>query len=648
MIPVRNIFRQIFQQVSCRVPGIRAVAGYFYDRGSALWEAQRYEEAIASFDRALAFRPCYPEAYYQRGNTQMRLGRPAEALASYDCAIALKHDYANAYYNRGLAMQRLQRHEEAVESFDRALGIQPDDAESYNNRGIALGEHNRHDAAVESFDRAIALKPDYADALYNRGSALTHLKRFADAVESFARLIAACPDYSFAKGYLLHAKMCCCDWEGLSRLYSSIRQDVAAGKKSAEPFGFQAISESTHDLQVCAKLYAAEKFPTHAPASGGPKARRKPKIRIGYLSGEFRDQATSVLMAELFEVHDKSRFEIFAFDNGWDDRSELRRRIKLAFDELVDIAHLDDLEAVAAIKAREVDILVNLNGYFGHGRQAVFSHRASPIQVNYLGFPGTLGADYIDYLIADRMVIPEKSRADYAEKIVYLPHSYQVNDRKRHISSQVYAREASGLPRDGFVFCCFNNVYKITPGTFDVWMRILERVEGSVLWLVEDRPDAGDNLREEARRRGVDAARLVFAQRFPLPEHLSRHRLADLFLDTLPYNAHTTASDALWAGLPLVTCAGATFPGRVGASLLNALELPELVTATFEAYEATAVDLATNPRRLAELRQKLQQNRLTKPLFDTPRFAQHIEAAYTAMYERYHADRPPDHLTIGL
>ena len=646
MNPVRGIVRQILQ-VSRQLPGIRAAARYFYGRGNAQWEEQRYDEAIASYDRALEFRPRYPEAYYQRGNTQMRLGRPAEALASYDCALALKHDYANAYYNRGLALQHLLRHEEAVESFDRALEIQPDDAESHNNRGIALGELKRHDAAVESFDRALALKPEYADALYNRGNALTQLKRFADAVESFARLIAANPDYSFAKGYLLHAKMCCCDWEGLSPLYSSIRQDVAAGIKSAEPFGFQAISESTHDLQVCAKLYAAEKFPPRVAAPGGPKASRKPKIRIGNLSGEFRDQATSHLIVELFEVHDKSRFEIFAFDNGWDDRSELRGRLNRAFYELVDIARLGDLDAVAAIKAREIDILVNLNGYFGHGRQAVFSHRPSPIQVNYLGFPGTIGADYIDYLIADRLVIPEESRADYAEKIVYLPNSYQVNDRKRRISDRVYAREELGLPRAGFVFCCFNNVYKITPGTFDVWMRILGRVEDSVLWLMEDRPDAADNLREEARRRGVDAARLVFAQRLPLPEHLSRHRLADLFLDTLPYNAHTTASDALWAGLPLVTCAGATFPGRVGASLLNALELPELVTATVESYEATAVDLATHPRRLAELRQKLQQNRLTKPLFDTPRFSQHIETAYIAMYERYHADLPPDHLYVG-
>ena len=587
------------------------------------------------------------EAHYQRGNEQMRLGRPAEALASYDCALKLRHDYANAHYNRGLALQRLQRHEEAVRSFDRALEIEPNDAESHNNRGIALGELKRHDAAVLGFDHAIALKPDYADALYNRGNALTHLKRYAEAVKSFALLTTVCPDYSFARGYLLHARMCCCDWTGLSRLYSSIKEDVAAGRKSAEPFGFQAIAESTRDLHVCATLFAAEKFPSRAAAPGRARARRKSKIRIGYLSGEFRNQATSLLMAGLFEAHDKSRFEIIAFDNGWDDGSELRRRINLEFDEIVDIARLGDRDAVAAIQAREVDILVNLNGYFGQGRQAVFSYRPAPIQVNYLGFPGTIGADYIDYLIADRTVIPESSRAHYAEKIVYLPNSYQVNDRKRRISDEVYAREAMGLPGDGFVFCCFNNAYKITPATFDVWMRILKRVEGSVLWLLEDNPDAASNLREEARRRGVDAARLTFAQRLPLPEHLSRHRLADLFLDTLPYNAHTTASDALWAGLPLLTSVGATFPGRVGASLLYALDLPELVTATFEMYEATAVELATNPRRLAEIREKLHQNRLTKPLFDTPRFARDIEAAYIAMYERYHANLPPDHFAIG-
>ena len=646
MNSVRRIFTQFRQRIWRWLPGTRGLALYYYRRGDTLWDRQQYVEALASYDRALEISPGYAEAFYQRGNTLMRLGRPAAALASYDCALRFRRDYANAFYNRGLALQRLQRQDEAIASFDRALEIRPDDAESYNNRGIALGELKQHAAAVLSFDRAVALKPDYADAYYNRGTALTHLKKYADAARSFARLVTVSPDYGFAKGYLLHTKMCCCDWAGLSVLYESVKQDISAGRKSAEPFGFQAISDSTHDLHACAKLYAAEKFPRQHIQLCNLKAHRKSKIRIGYLSGEFRRQATAILMTELFELHDKSRFEIFAFDNGWDDGRELRKRINLAFDESIDIARLGDLDAATAIRAREIDILVNLNGYFGYGRQAVFSYKPSPIQVNYLGFPGTTGAEYIDYLIADRTLIPEQSEPHYSEKIAYLPDSYQVNDRKRCIADRVFTKEELGLPIRGFVFCCFNINYKITPAIYDVWMRILKRVECSVLWLYEENPGVAGNLRKAAAERGVDAGRLVFAQHMPLPEHLSRHRLADLFLDTLPCNAHTTASDALWAGLPLLTCVGATFPGRVAASLLGAIDLPELITSTLAEYEAVAVELATNPPRLAEIRHKLQNNRLTRPLFDTPRFTQHIEAAYIAMYERYHADLPPDHLHI--
>lgn len=495
---------------------------------------------------------------------------------------------------------------------------------------------------LASFAKAIELKPASAHAHFNHGNALLKLKRNADAVRSFARTLELSPDFSFAAGYMLHAKMLSCDWAGLSELCEQVETGIHAGKAAAEPFGYQAISASEHSLRRCAEIYLAHKFPEQTNLFASTKQQTPQKIRIGYVSGEFREQATSILMAELFELHDKTRFVIVAFDNGWDDGSDIRARINAACDGVVDISGLGDFEAATAIHERKIDILLNLNGYFGAARQGVFAHRPSPILVNYLGFPGTIGASYIDYLIADRTVIPEASRQHYTEKIVYLPDCCQANDTKRRIADKIFTRAELGLPESGFVFCCFNNNYKITPQTFDGWMRILKQVSGSVLWLIVDDATAAANLRQEAMWRGVTADRLIFAPRMPLSEHLARHAEADLFLDTLPYNAHTTASDALWAGLPLLTCTGTTFPGRVATSLLKAIGVPELIASAQNEFEVKAVELATHPERLAQTRQKLWAHRLTTPLFDSKRFTTNIENAYLQMYERYQAGLHPN------
>ena len=562
-------------------------------------------------------------------------------------AVAVNPTNAAAHSNYGNALKELKRLDEALASYDRALTIKPDFADAYNNRGVTLQELKRLEEALASYDRALTIKPDYAEAYNNRGDVLIRLGRLADAAQCFDQLLKLAPDFGFVKGRLLHAKTLSCEWTELRDLCESIRQDIAHSKPTIVPFEYQGISDSEQDLRTCAEVYAAASFPRSAIQLHTKKTERHGKIRLGYLSGEFRNQATSILIAELFELHSKERFETFAFDNGWDDGSDIRARLNSAFDEIIDIRRVPDLEAATLINAREVDILVNLNGYFGEARQGIFAYRPSPIQVNYLGFPGTLGAEYIDYLIADSTVIPDTSRQHYSEKIAYLPHSYQVNDRKRAIAKKTFSREELGLPRTGFVFCCFNNNYKIIPGTFDSWMRILKRVDGSVLWLLEDNLEAAGNLRKEALARGVIADRLVFAKRLPPAEHLARHAAADLFLDTLPYNAHTTASDALWVGLPLVTCVGQTFPGRVAASLLKAIDLHELVTTTQEQYEALAIELATDPQRLRQIRQKLERNRMTTPLFDTRSFTKYIEDAYTQMYERYQADLPPDHIFVS-
>jgi len=609
--------------------------------GNALCGMKRYEDALASYDRALALRPDHADALMNRGDVLRLLGQHARALAAYDRVVALQPDRAEAHLRRGNVLLELMRETQALASYDRALAVEPDFVEALISRGIALRRLGRLEEAIASYDRALNLEPGSALALYNRGNAQLESGRPHDASRSFARLLELVPDHPFAKGQLLHAEMLCCDWTHFASMTESIGREIEGGKKVAEPFGYLGVSSSEKALRLCATTYAATHFPRAPTACWKGEKYDNPRIRIGYLSGEFRHQATSILMTELFELHDRKRFELFAFDNGWDDGSAIRRRIERAFDEVVDIAHLGDSEAANAIRARRIDILVNLNGYFGRDRQGVFSRRPCPVQVNYLGFPGTLGADYIDYIVADRHVIPPGHDAFYVERVVRLPDTYQVNDSKRRIAERTPSRTEADLPDAGFVFCCFNNHYKITPDIFDVWMRLLGRVEGSVMWILEGNAAAMRNLRSEAQKRGVASERLVFAPFRDLAEHLARHRLADLFLDTLPYNAHTTASDALWAGLPLVTCSGSTFPGRVAASLLEAAGLPELITHSRDDYEALALRLATTPVELAAVRAKLARNRTSCPLFDTERFRRHIESAYVTMWARYQRGEPP-------
>ena len=609
--------------------------------GLALRQLGRADEALASHDRALALKPGFAQAHNNRGNALRDLGRHAEALASYDRALALKPDYVNAMKNRGDTLLDLNRPADALASYDAALVLAPDDAGMGNDRGIALGELGRHGEAVAAFDGVLARNPDYAEARANRANALLDLKRYEDAAACFATLVERAPDYPFARGQLLHTRMLCCDWAGFEQLAAQVRDDVRAGRKSAEPFGWQGVSDSPADLRRCAETFAAAHFPPAATPLWRGEGYAHDRIRLGYLSGEFRQQATSILMAGLFEAHDRDRFELVAFDNGWDDGSAIRARLAEAFDEIVDIGRLSDGDAAALIRRREVDVLVNLNGYFGRGRQGVFARRPAPVQVNYLGFPGTLGVDYIDYLVADARVIPPGDEAFYSERIVRLPDCYQANDRRRPIADATPTRDEAGLPETGFVFCCFNNNYKIVPEVFALWMRLLSRVEGSVLWLFEDNPAAARNLRREAERRGVAPARLVFAPRLAPDAHLARHRLADLFVDTLPYNAHTTASDALWAGLPVLTCTGTAFAGRVAGSLLHAAGLPELVAGSLAEYEALALRLATTPSLLAGYRARLEAQRASCPLFDTDRFRRHIEAAYVEMAARQRRGEPP-------
>jgi predicted O-linked N-acetylglucosamine transferase (SPINDLY family) len=622
------------------------VAATYNNRASALKELERFEEALASYDQAIAIKADYAEAYFNRGVVLNELKQFAAALASYDQAIAVKPDFAGAYFNRGIVLKELQQFAEALASYDQAIAIKADYAEAYLNRGNLLRELRQFPAALASYDRAISIRPDYPAGYFSRGNVFLDLKQHEAAIASYDRAMALKPDFKFLQGLCRHARMQICDWGdfdvGLTRLLAGIERNEPV----SQPFPLLALSESGPLHMKAAEIYVQEECPLNRALPAMLKHHRHNRMRIGYFSADFRNHPVATLAAELFETHDRSRFETTAFSFGPDTQDEMRRRMERAFDRFVDVRGRSHADIALLARSLEIDIAVDLMAFTEHCRPQIFALRAAPVQVNFLGYPGTMGAQYMDYLIADRTLIPESSQSHYSEKIIYLPHSYQVNDAKRCIADTIFTRESLGLPPTGFVFCCFNNNYKITPGTFDSWMRILRRVEGSVLWLLEDNACVAKNLRREAVRRGVEPKRLVFAKRVEMPEHLARQRVAGLFIDTLPYNAHTTASEALWTGLPVLTCIGATFAGRVAASLLMAIELPELVTSNQEQYVELAVELATDAPRLAGIKQKLADNRLTTPLFDTRLFTKHIEAAYTIIDERYHAGLPAEHTYI--
>lgn len=618
------------------------------NRGTALYFLRRLEEALAAYEQALAIQPDFAEAWNGHGLALRDLGRTEEALARFESALGARPDYADAWNNRGNALLVLKRFADAVASYDKALAINPDNVEALYNRGSCLCFLNRLDDALASYDRALALKPDYTDALHSRGMIRWKDSRYyEDAVRDLEKVLSLNPDHDYLRGDLLHLRMQGADWSGFDELVSAIDAGVRADKPVVDPFMYLAISDSPADLQACAVGFTRHFHPP-APMPRNHARRGREKIRLGYVSGEFRAQATAYLTAGLYECHDKSKFELVAFDSGsGTDNSPMRRRLEAAFDRFIPIAHLSDRAAAEKIIDEEIDILVSLNGYFGSHRMGVFAHKPAPVQVNFLGFPGTLGAGYVDYILADRFVIPEAEQRYYAEKVVYLPATYQVNDSRRHLPQGAPRRSGHRLPETGFVFCNFNMNYKFTPAMFAVWMRILSQVEGSVLWLLEGNAAAPDNLRREAERHGIAGDRLVFAPFVAMERQLDRLQLADLFLDSVPCNAHTTASDALWAGVPLLTCRGGAFSGRVATSLLHAIDLPELVTENLEDYEALAVKLAGDPASLQAIRQKLVRNRQTAPLFDTDRYRRQLEAAYTTMWERFQRGEAPRSFDVG-
>jgi predicted O-linked N-acetylglucosamine transferase (SPINDLY family) len=649
-----------------------------YNLGFILQERGKLDAAIEAYRRALALRPDMPQAYTNLGVALQHQGKLDDAVAAFRQAIVCNPNHADAHFNLGVVLRLQDRIEEAAAAYRRvveldpshaaarnnlalilseagelaaadvllrqAVGRWPDYAEGHNNLGALLLDQGRPQEALDVLRAALRLKPDYPEAYLNMGNALRELGSLAEAIDAYRRAIALRPTYAEALAQLIYHRARACDWGDAGAeeaLLSAVRQNAAR----IPPFMLIPTAATGADQLLCARKWVEhfavpeqQVFQHHATPRSGP-------LRIGYLSSDFYDHATAYLIAELIERHDRDRFEIHGYSYGADAGGAMRARLVSAFDRFTDIDALSHRAAAARIRADDIDILVDLKGHTHRARPKILAFRPAPVQVSYLGFPGTMGASFIDYIIADDFIVPRDRQTLFAEKLAYLPDCYQPNDTRREIAAAP-SREECGLPAQGFVFCAFNNSFKITPTFFAIWMRLLQRVPGSVLWLLESNALVRRNLTAAAAAAGVDPARLVFAPMLPHGQHLARHRHADLFLDTLPCNAHTTASDALWAGLPVLTCVGETFAGRVAGSIVRAAGLSELVASSPRDYEALAQALAREPARLADIRSRLGAGRANLPLFDTAKRTHDLEALYARMAEIWRSGQPAAPITL--
>ena len=593
--------------------------------------------------QSLVMAPKNSEAFRLLGVVFAFKGNFQEALKSLDKAIKLDPNHWLAHSNRGNVLKDLNQFEAALKSYDKTIALQPNYAEAHNNKGNAFQELKRYQDAVKSYDQAIALQPSYAEAYSNAGNALKKLNLLDLALIAYEKALELGDQSGIALSGYLSTKMQLCDWSGIQELLNQVENGDIPNKERFYPFNLFFICTSPWIIQEITQAYMSSENPAKIDLGSITKSKKNEKIRLGYFSADFRNHAVSHLMAGVLECHDKEKFELVAFSMGSNESDDMRERLKASFDQFIDVSSKSDREVAQLARNLNIDIAIDLGGLTQNSRPKIFAYRAAPIQVGYIGYLGTMASYYFDYIIADETIIPPELREAYTEKIIYLP-SYQANDPKRKIAERVFTRQEFGIPSNSFIYCCFNNNYKFTPSIVDSWAKILLQVGESVILLYAENDTVKRNLLAEFEARGIREERVFFAERMPLAEYLARYRIADLFLDTSPYNAGTTASDALWAGLPVITFLGETFSARMGGSLLNAIGLPELVCHSQNEYEDLAIDLGKNREKLGEMKDRLAKNRLAMPLFDTPLFTRNLEIAYEKVYERYQDDLSPIHI----
>jgi len=617
----------------------------YNNMGTTLLDNREFDSAIKAFQKAVNLKPDFPEAHSNIGRTLRSLGKFEEAVEAYRKATRLRPNYPEAYNNMGNALLGKGDVQAAIKSYKKAIELKFDYVDAYYNIGNVLKDQNKFEEAEEVYNKVIKLQPSMYQAHHNKGLCLSGRKKLSEAIESYNIALNFKPDFSLSLAQKLFSNAQICDWSTIREDFSELKK-LGDHKNAFPPFSVLSLEDSPELHKQRSISYAKKEFPLKSDYILEKPVVKHSRIRIGYFSSDFKKHPVAYLIAKVIESHDRRYFEVFGYSLGIPSRDKMRERLKSGFDHFKDVNSLSDAQIVQIVKKDEIDIAIDLTGYTRNARTEIFSHRLAPIQINYLGYPGTMGADFIDYIIADQNLIPNEFQRFYTEKPIYLPHHYQAQDDGLEIDAEAPTRSSLGLPNQGFVFCAINNTYKITPREFDVWMRLLKKVKGSVLWLLESNKWVKSNLIKEASARGISSKRLIFAQRVPHSKYLAQFRQADLYLDTFNYNAGATASNALWAGVPILTKQGDSYTARMASSLLKSIGLPELVTSSEADYEDLALELAQNPKKLQLLRQKLSTNRTTMPLFNTKLFTKHLENGYQQAYQRYCSGQPPEVITV--
>ena len=619
----------------------------YNNKGNVLQAVGEYKEAILIYNKAITLVPNFAQSYNNKGNALERTHQFSEALDCYSKALLINPNYAEVYSNRGLVFFKLKQYSEALNELDKAIAINPLLAEAWTHKGEILHELEYFSEAISHFERALEIKPSFAEAWADKGAAFSAIKSYANSLLSYERAYSLKPTLNYLLGDYVHTQMFICDFFDLESRLIELQNRIIDGDRVASPFKVLCAFDSPKLNFLSAKSWVADKFPASKELPTIKKTQHS-KIKVGYFSADFINHPVGMLTSELFELHDRNALEVYGFSLAHPNlEDQVQNRLRNAFDKFVDIQGMSTQEVVRMAREMELDIAIDLGGHTLKAPTQIMASRVAPIQINYLGYPGTMGADYIDYIIADKILIPTESREFYSEKVVYLPDSYMVDDSLRLPSNRIFTRQECGLPEEGFVFCCFNNSYKFNEKMLKSWGSILNATPNSVIWISENTDLFQKKLIAEFGKLGIQSSRIIFAKRVdPMADHLARYKLADLFLDTNPYNAHTTAVDALKAGVPVLTLQGRAFAGRVAASLLSAIGLPELIVSSLEEYEVLAIDLANNPQKIKYLKNKLLENQNKEPLFDTKRYVKNIEAAYIQMYRRYIEGTPLDHIFI--
>ena len=597
-------------------------------------KAGQLQKAHRLYAAILKVQPKHPDANHNTGLLTVGFGKIELALPFFKTALEANPSIAQFWYSHIVALIKLERLIDAKALLKQAKG-----------KGIKGADFDQLEQKLDDANKALAVKPDNAFGYYIMGIALQEQGKLEEAIEAYNKALAIKPDYEVARTENLHQQALICDWDSIAK-DANLIPELGTSKKHVQPFAFLSLEDFPGRHLIRAEIYAKDRYPQKTLPLRKRPSKKSKRIRIGYFSNDFKEHPVAYLIAKVLEQHNRNQFEVFGYSVYGSSSCAMRQRLEKSFDSFTDVQSMSDRDIALQVRQDEIDIAIDLNGYTQQARTGLFSYRAAPIQVNYLGYPGTLGADFMDYIVADKFVIPVENQKYFNEKQLYLPNMYLPTDNSRNLYKKKITRREVGLPDDAFVFCCFNNNYKITPTEFDIWMRLLTKVENSVLWLRKSNQISNINMKNEAQKRKVDPSRLVFADKVPMDEHLARHRLADLFVDTFAFNAHTTATEALWAGLPLVTKLGKGFAARVAGSLLNAVGLPELITETEQDYEALILKLATNPTKLAEIKVKLANNRLTQPLFNTELYTKHLENGYQQAYQNYFDGNLPQTIKV--